>query len=44
MTFIELMDKFPTEKAVVDYFVKIRYPKGIKCTHCGSDKVYGYQD
>jgi transposase-like protein len=40
MTFLELMDKFPTEKAVIDYFLTIRYPDGVKCNHCGSTKVY----
>ena len=38
------MEKFPTEKAVVDYFVKIRYPDGVKCNHCGSDRVYARKD
>ena len=40
MTFTELMTRFPTEKAVIDHFVEIRYSKGVKCNHCGSAKVY----
>ena len=40
MTFIEFSSKFPTEDAVIDYFVKIRYPEGAFCPHCGSVKVY----
>ena len=40
MTFMEFNALFPTEKAVVDYFIKIRYPDGIACNHCGSTKVY----
>jgi transposase-like protein len=40
MTFIELMELFPTEKSVIDYYLKIRYPHGVRCNHCGSDKVY----
>lgn len=40
MTFLELMKKFPTEKSVINYFLKIRYPNGVTCNHCGSIKVY----
>ena len=40
MTFMELMEKFPTEKAVIGYFLKVRYPSGVCCNHCGSVKVY----
>ena len=40
MTFIELMNKFPTEKSVIEYYLKIRYPSGVCCNHCGSVKVY----
>ena len=40
MTFLEFNKKLGTEKAVVDYFVKVRYPKGVCCNHCGSVKVY----
>lgn len=40
MNYKEFFKKFPTEKSMIDYFIKIRYPEGIKCNHCGSDKVY----
>jgi transposase-like protein len=44
MTFIELMNKFPSEKSVIDYFITVRYPNGICCNHCGSTKVYQMHD
>ena len=40
MTFIDLMRKFPTEEAVVEHYIKVRYPYGVHCNHCGSIKVY----
>ena len=40
LTFIELMKKFPTEEAVIEYYIKIRYPDGVYCRHCGSVSVY----
>ena len=40
MTFFEFNKRFGTEKAVVDYFIKVRYPNGICCNHCGSIKTY----
>ena len=40
MTFMELLRRFPTEKSVVDYYVKIRYGDKPICNHCGSVKVY----
>jgi transposase-like protein len=40
MTFLDLMKKFPTEKAVVKHFLTIRYPNGVACNHCGSTTVY----
>ena len=44
MTFMELLRKFPTEKSVVDYYVKIRYGEKTVCNHCGSIKVYQMTD
>ncbi len=40
MTFLELIEKFPDEKSCIDHYLKIRYPKGIHCNHCGSPKTY----
>lgn len=36
MTFFDFMTKFPTEKAVIKYFLKIRYNDALICPHCGS--------
>lgn len=40
MTFIELTNKFPTEKSVMEYFLSIRYPNSMSCPHCGSVRIY----
>jgi transposase-like protein len=40
MNYKEFMKKFPDEKTIIDYFIKIRYPEGIKCPVCGNEKVY----
>jgi len=40
MNYKEFSKKLPDEKAIIDYFIKIRYPGGVKCNHCGSDKIY----
>lgn len=40
MTFMDLLNKFPEEKNVVDYYVRIRYGAIVVCPHCGSIKVY----
>jgi transposase-like protein len=34
------MQKFPTEKKVVEHYFTIRYPSGIECNHCKSPKVH----
>ncbi len=39
MNFFEFLNKFPTEEAVIKHFIKIRYPNGLRCNHCGSDRV-----
>jgi len=39
MNYFEFQKKFPTEKSVIKYWIKIRYKDGIKCNHCGSDRV-----
>ncbi len=44
MTFIELMEKFPTEKSVVNHYIGIRYPNGVVCNHCGGIHVYHRKD
>lgn len=40
MNFIEFLEKFPTEKAIIDHFIIIRYGTEPCCNHCGSLKVY----
>lgn len=40
MLFIEFLEKFPTEKAIINHFITIRYGKEPCCNHCGSLKVY----
>jgi len=37
---MDFMKKFPTEKAVIKHWLKIRYPGGVTCNHCDSPKVY----
>jgi len=37
---MEFNKKFATEKACIDHYLTIRYPKGVHCNHCGSPKVY----
>jgi transposase-like protein len=43
MNFQEFKKKFPTKKAIIDHFIKIRYAKGIVCPHCDSDDSQIYQ-
>ena len=40
MTYMELSEKYPTERAVISHFLTIRYPNGATCNHCGSTRVY----
>ena len=40
MNFIRFNRMFPTEEKVIQYFIKKRYPGGVRCNHCGSEKVY----
>lgn len=40
MTFLKLIEMFPDEESCVEYYLKIRYPSGVRCNHCGSPKTY----
>ncbi len=42
MNFQEFKKKFPSKKAIIDHFVKLRYEKGVSCSHCGcsGEKIY----
>ncbi|MEA2016017.1 MAG: IS1595 family transposase [Actinomycetota bacterium] len=44
MNYKEFMKKFPDEKSIIDYFIKIRYPEKVICSKCGSDKVVHRKD
>ena len=45
MNFFEFIKKFPTEKAIINHFIKIRYSKEKPiCNHCNSCNVYHYND
>jgi len=37
-------EKFPTEAAAVEYFLKLRYGGNIVCRHCGMPITYRYKD
>ncbi|OJV54143.1 MAG: hypothetical protein BGO31_12365 [Bacteroidetes bacterium 43-16] len=39
MDFLELMERFPTEEHVIQYFIKVRYNNKPTCNHCSSEKV-----
>lgn len=38
-TLTEAVKYFADPMVALDYFVRVRWPKGIRCPHCGSDKV-----
>lgn len=40
MTFLEFIKRLPDEQDVIDDFIKVRYPGGLRCNHCGSSQVY----
>ncbi|MFC2169467.1 IS1595 family transposase [Acidobacteriota bacterium] len=42
MNFLAFNKMFPDEKAVIDHFITIRYPKGLRCNHCGSERTSRY--
>ncbi len=45
MNFLRFQKKFPTEKAIVDYYIATRYSKEMPhCNHCGSLKTYPYSN
>ena len=39
MTLIQLFDRFPNDEVAEQWFVKMRWPEGIRCAHCESDRV-----
>ena len=40
MTLAELMTRFSTEEACKNYLKALRWPNGVKCPRCDSEKVY----
>jgi transposase-like protein len=38
-TLMQAIKYFADPKIALDYFVQIRWPKGVRCPNCGSDKV-----
>lgn len=44
MNFFDFMLKFPTELAIIEYFIKIRYRNGVKCHHCGNTHLTHRKD
>jgi len=39
MNYKEFLKKFPDDKAVIDYFIGVRYPEGVKCPRCKKEEV-----
>lgn len=44
MYFLDFQKQFPTEQAIIQYYVGIRYKSGITCHHCKSTKIYQKND
>ncbi|MDR1696324.1 MAG: IS1595 family transposase [Endomicrobium sp.] len=42
MNFLTFNNRFPTELACIEHFIKLRYAKGVVCPHCGATehKIY----
>lgn len=40
MTLFQLYKRFDTDEKCIDFLIKIRWPDGVVCYHCGNDKVY----
>ncbi len=39
MSIKKLLKKFPTDKAAEKWFIKNRWPDGVRCPHCGGDNI-----
>jgi transposase-like protein len=44
MVFKEFLKRFPDDNAVIEYFIKTKYPQSVKCPHCGSVTVIHRKD
>ena len=40
LSFAEMSAAFPDERTAHAYFVKVRWPNGVRCAHCNSSKVH----
>ncbi|MDR3102058.1 MAG: transposase, partial [Methanocalculaceae archaeon] len=39
MLYKEFEELFPSELSAIEYFIKIRYPDGVICPHCGGRQL-----
>ena len=39
ISLMELFDRFPTDEAAEQWFIKTRWPGGVRCPKCGSDNI-----
>lgn len=39
LSLIDLMEKFPDDATAEEWFIKTRWPDGVRCTHCDSQNV-----
>ena len=39
ISFVELMDRFPTDRAAEDWFASVRWPEGVRCPFCESGNI-----
>lgn len=44
MKFLDFVEKFPTQRAIITHYIGIRYKNGVCCNHCNSPKVYQKND
>ena len=39
ITLVQLIRTFPDDEAAKQWFVEMRWPNGIECPKCGSDRI-----
>ncbi len=44
ITVLELMDMFPDDKTAEKMFIDKRWPDGIRCAHCESERIIKYEN
>ena len=40
ISFVELLDRFPTDRVAEEWFEKTRWPNGVECPRCNSSNIY----